>query len=133
MKLNKVYRRWIASVLAAVMVCLQLATAAYACPGLGVSPPEQPMMDMPDCHGMTQLDDQHPQLCKAHCDGDKQSVNTAPAVELVAMPQLDALATRLTGWELAAQPASLPAVIEAHSRPPDGTPAVYLTLQVLRN
>ncbi|TAK78008.1 MAG: hypothetical protein EPO01_07580 [Aquabacterium sp.] len=141
MKLNKAYRRWIASVLAAVLVCLQLITAAYACPfpqaalSLQASAEHVQMADMPGCQGMIAPDEQQPQLCKAHCDRDKQSVNTVPAVDPVVSPSVDVLVTRLAGWSdaVVARPLQLPAVIDAHSRPPDGAPAVYLRLQVLRN
>ena len=134
MRLNKVPRRWLASMLAAVMVCLQLATAAYACVA-----PTQPMMaaadmaDMPDCASMSELDQQQPQLCKAHCDRDKQSVNTTPAAELVAAPAIDWLASHQALWVPVAEADGLAAVIAAHTGPPRGAPPVYLTFLVLRN
>lgn len=130
MRLNKVYRCWLASMLAAVMVCLQLATAAYAC-----VTPAQPlaMADMPDCASISELDKQQPQLCKAHCDRDKQSVNTAPAVDLAAAPTIDWLASRLTVWIPVTQADALPAVIAAHTGPPVGSVPVYFTFLVLRN
>lgn len=132
MSLNKVHRRWLASMLAAVMLCLQLATAAYAC-----LTPSQPMAmavaDMPDCPSMSEMDPQQPQLCKAHCDRDKQSVNTTPAADLVAAPAIDWLASRLAIWVLIAEADGLPAVIAAHTGPPDGSLPVYLAFLVLRN
>lgn len=132
MSLNKIRRRWLASMLAAVMVCLQLATAAYAC----ITPPQpmaMAMADMPDCASMSAMDQQQPQLCKAHCDRDKQSVNTTPAADLVAAPAIDWLASRLAVWMPIAEADGLPAVIAAHTGPPDGSLPVYLAFLVLRN
>ena len=63
MMLNKTYRRWIASLLAAVLVCLQLSTAAYACPV--PSMPMVSMAGMADCDQMSGMDTEQPQLCKA--------------------------------------------------------------------
>ena len=137
MSLNKVHRRWIASFLAAVLVCLQLATSAYAC----VTPVNTShkvvvvMPDMPDCPGMTEIDDQAPQLCKAHCDRDKFSVNTAPAADLTPALAVDGLLSRLVVSlpDAAAEADALPAAMAAHTGPPRGSPPVYLAFLVLRN
>ncbi len=132
MKLNKAHRRWLASMLAAVMVCLQLAATAYAC-----VTPTQPMVmamaDMPDCTSMPELDKHQPQLCKAHCDRDKQSVNTTPAADQVGAPAIDWLASRQAVWVPVAEAEGLPAVIAAHTGPPRGSAPVYLAFLVLRN
>lgn len=136
MSLDTNCRRWIASLLAAVLVCLQLATAAYAC-----ATPGQPsqavvaMPDMPDCTGMTALDEQSPQLCKAHCDRDKQSVNTAPAADPSPVLAVDWLLSRLllSLPDAAAQTLVLPAVMAAHTGPPQGAPPVYIAYLVLRH
>lgn len=136
MALNKAHRRWLASLLAAVLVCLQLATAAYACESPGrPSQPVLAMPDMPDCPGMTELDDQSPQLCKAHCDRDKQSVNTAPAVDTSSALTVDWLLSRLVvSLPAAAAEADAPAaVMAAHTGPLHGAPPVYLAFLVLRN
>lgn len=132
MRLSKTHRRWLASMLAAVMVCLQVATAAYAC-----VTPAQPMVmvmaTMPDCASMSEMDEQQPQLCKAHCDRDKQSVNTAPAADLVAALAIDWLASRLVVLTPITEAEGLSAVIAAHTGPPAGSLPVYLTFLVLRN
>lgn len=135
MMLNKTYRRWIASLLAAVLVCLQLSTAAYACPVPtgSESMPMVSMAGMADCDQMSGMDTEQPQLCKAHCDRDKQTVNNAPAPDLAPAVLLDQLFTRLALWLPPETAEALPAVITAHIGPPDGTLPVYLTLQVLRN
>ncbi len=132
MSLNKTHRRWLAGMLAVVMVCLQLATSAYAC-----ITPSQPMAMamavMPDCASMSEMDQQQPQLCKAHCDRDKQSVNTTPAADLVGAPAIDWLASHQALWVPVAEADGLAAVIAAHTGPPRGAPPVYLTYLVLRN
>ena len=56
MALKKAYRRWIASVLAVLLVCLQLSMASYACPvsaGSGTAVMAR-MAGMPDCDRMSQ-------------------------------------------------------------------------------
>lgn len=126
--------------LAFALLCTQLLTAAYACPVPAVTGPTSTtaMASMPDCDAMSGLDPDQPQLCKAHCDRDRQTVNNAPAPELPPSPViLDWLLTRLlTRLALEASRAAaeaLPAVIAAHTGPPAGDPPVYLALQVLRH
>ncbi|NCT81682.1 MAG: hypothetical protein GXC94_00920 [Comamonadaceae bacterium] len=122
--------------LALALVCTQLLTAAYACPVPSASEPESTtlMAGMPDCDQMSGMDVEQPQLCKAHCDRDKQTVNNAPAADLApAAIILDRLLTRLALWVSPDAAEALPAVITAHTGPPDGAPPVYLALQVLRN
>ena len=133
MKLNKVFRCCVASLLAAVLVCLQLATAAYACAAPSAAPSNVAMAAMPDCEGMSGMDPEQPQLCKAHCDRDKQTVNNAPAADLPSVAVLDWLLSRVVLWVAVPAADLLPAVVAAHAGPPDGSPPVYLALQVLRN
>jgi hypothetical protein len=136
MAFHKAPRRWIASLLAAVLVGLQIATAAYACASPGnPSEPVMAMPEMPDCPGMTELDEQSPQLCKAHCDRDKQSVNTAPAADPASPLAVDWLLSRqLVGLPAAATEAqALAAVMAAHTGPPRGAPPVYIAFLVLRH
>jgi hypothetical protein len=132
MLLNKMYRPWIASMLAAVLVCLQLATAAYAC-APQVAAYKATMAAMPDCEAMSSLDAEQPQLCKAHCDRDKQSVNNVSAPDVVPAAVLDWLLTRIALWLPAQDSETLPAVLAAHTGPPEGALPVYLAFQVLRN
>ncbi len=132
MKLNKVSRRWIASMLAAVLVCLQLATAAYACAAPQAAH-EMAMAGMPDCEAMSALDAEQPQLCKAHCDRDKQTLHNVPAPDLPSGLVLDWLLTRGALWLSVQDAEMLPAVLAAHTGRPAGAPPVYLAFQVLRN
>lgn len=127
---NKANRRWIASMLATLLVCLQLATAAYACAA------PQAVADsvsaMPDCEAMAGVDAELPQLCKAHCDRDKQTVNNTPGADVAPAVLLDRLFTRLALWLAPRAAQALPAVVAAHTGPPAGAPPVYLALQVFR-
>ncbi|MFO1226108.1 hypothetical protein [Roseateles sp.] len=135
MALKKAYRRWIASVLAVLLVCLQLSMASYACPvsaGSGTAVMAR-MAGMPDCDRMSPGDSEQPQLCKAHCDRDKQTVNSVPAVHFTPAALLDRMSTRLALWLPPEAAEALPAVVAAHNDPPDGAPPVYLFFQVLRN
>ena len=132
MRLKKVSLRWIASMLATVLVFLQLATAAYACAAPQAATGEPTMAAMPDCEAMSSMDPEQPQLCKAHCDRDKQTVNNAPVPDVAPAVLLDPLLTRLTLWLRPEAAEALPAVVAAHAGPPDGTPPVYLALQVFR-
>ena len=134
MKVRKAYLRCIVSLLATVMVYLQLATAAYACPASALAgSPTASMAGMADCERMSAMDTEQPQLCKAHCDRDKQTVSNVPASDLAPSVILDPLLTRLALWLPPKAAEALPAVITAHTGPPDGTPPVYLALQVFRN
>lgn len=126
-------RRWIATLLAAVFLCLQMVTSAYACPAGSEAPAA--MAAMPDCAGMAQPDPEKPQLCKAHCDQDKQSVNSlsSPLPDSTAVLVVDWLLTRAAAALEVVDLAPLPAVRAAHSTPPAGAPPAYLAFLVLRN
>jgi hypothetical protein len=135
MSLKKARRRWIASMLALALVCMQLLTAAYACPlPSATEPMTATMAGMPDCDQMSGMDLEQPQLCKAHCDRDRQTLNNAPAPDLAPSTLLlDRLFTRLALWQSPDAAEALPAVIASHAGPPGGAPPVYLALQVLRH
>lgn len=138
MKPYKACRRWLASMLVAVFVGLQLTAAAYACTvgpdtagGAGLS---TAMVAMPDCTEMVQaLDDQQPQLCKAHCDQNKQTVNTSPPADPSATQVVDWLFSRLVLQLPPRHAEPPPAAIAALAVPPKGAPPVYLAFLVLRN
>lgn len=134
MSLQRLHRRCIASLLALVLACLQLWTAAYACPAPpAVAAAVAAMAGMTGCEQMSSPDGEQPHLCKAHCDRDKQTVNKAPAPDLLPTAVLDALFSRLALWPRRQGLEALPAVIAAHAGPPDGAPPVYLALHVLRH
>jgi hypothetical protein len=79
-------RRWIASILAVVLLATQLATAAYACPNPALQTPAraQAMAGMP-CEqmmaGANVVDPDRPALCFKHCHGDasQQPPDAAPS------------------------------------------------------
>lgn len=114
---------------------MQLATAAYACPQLTQAVERAAMAGMQNCEGMgaAQMDDAQPQLCKAHCDKDSQSVSSAVPPDLQPNP---AAPTLLMGVVLPALVAPLfeaaPGQPRALGRPPSAPP-LYLSLLVLRN
>lgn len=114
---------------------MQLATAVYACPQIGKVQQDLAMAAaMPGCNGMPgQMDDDQPQLCKAHCDKDAQGTGSAVLPDLQPNP---AAVTLLMGIVEPIQPL-LPATVSAGHpasglRPP-GAPPLYLSLLVLRN
>lgn len=78
---------------------MQFALAAYACPKLdsaahAVSMQKAGMAmedaigmpSMPECHAMAgTMDEQDPQLCRAHCDGDSLSSASLQGLDLQAI------------------------------------------------
>lgn len=126
--------RRVAVVLAASLLCAQWAIAAYVCPRGGPADAAA-MTAMSDCPGMPvdAMDPDQPQLCKAHCEQGRQSVNATPQPEpATAFSVFVVLDWRAT----AALPApGRPAawVAEASAQPPPGAPPIYLTLRVLRD
>ena len=146
---NTVLRRgrWISSILVAALLLMQVALAAYACPKLdsavhAVSMQKAGMAmesavgmpSMPECHAMAgTMDEQDPQLCRAHCDGDSLSSPTLQGLDL------QALAAHAV-WIAYVLPAVLDSerhidaravYSELDSRA--GSPPIYLTHQVFRN
>jgi hypothetical protein len=131
------HRGWLSAWLAAVLLFTQLATAAYACPQLAPAAGEAvvEMAAMPDCDGSMPLrmDPEQPQLCKAHCEAGKSSVNSQPAAP-DAPPAL-AVGAALVGIVDAADAAQLAASmpVSVADGPPAGAPPLYLSFLVLRN
>jgi hypothetical protein len=125
-------RRWLPAWLVPVLLCAQIATAAYACPQAATPVAEVAtvMAEMPDCH--TGMDPAQPQLCKAHCEAGQQSVNSNAGAASVPAPALiDARWAR----SLVCADAASTALVAPRSQsvgPPAGTPPLYLSLLVLR-
>jgi hypothetical protein len=84
MKLSRPLRILAAFVTLFSLLFTQLAVAAYACPNWETAPvalsSDAASDVMPGCTGM---DVQQPGLCKAHCDGNHQALDT-PAAPNVA-------------------------------------------------
>jgi uncharacterized membrane protein len=73
MKLRRSHRVFAALLALASLLFMQLAVAAYACP---MQTQEKPAaMGMADCHGMERM---NPNLCQAHSEAGKQSLDKAP-------------------------------------------------------
>jgi hypothetical protein len=138
------HRGWLCGGLVAVLLFAQLATAAYACPQLASSSAESSAVAvaeeaaaaaMPDCagHGVAAMDPDQPQLCKAHCEAGRSSVNSQPAV-----PDAPPVLATDAAWVGVVDPAA--AAERAASMPgawadgpPAGSPPLYLSFLVLRN
>jgi hypothetical protein len=124
------HRRWISGWLLVFLLFMQGATAAYACPQIAQA---LAMASMPDCDAdMAAMDPQLPQLCKAHCDADRQSVNSGAALPDLP-PAMAADGAAVVGVVLPMEAdASTSAPLQV-TGPPDGSPPLYLVLLVLRN
>ncbi|MEH0164830.1 hypothetical protein ABT392_13370 [Paucibacter sp. JuS9] len=128
-------RRWISGGLLMAMLFMQLATAAYACPQLQRALQDGQMMAaMPGCEGMpAQMDDDQPQLCKAHCDRDAQGTASAVVPDLQPNPAAVTLLMGIIEPVPPLLPAGVAAGLAAGLRRPPGAPPLYLALLVLRN
>ncbi len=124
-------RRTIAWLCAIAFAWLQLATSAYACPALsGAAGPSSAAM--PNCESMSvaTIDAEQPNLCKAHCDNDKQRVTGDHGVDVPAVAALD----NASIWRAARR-----GVQDARSGatpdtgPPPGAPPIFIAFVVLRN
>jgi hypothetical protein len=135
MRLHRALKRWLSGGLVVLLLFMQLATAAYACPAeLQALRDEAAMEAMPGCDGNMprDMDADQPQLCKAHCQQGEQAIGATPVADWTPWPLLWAI----IDWQHAAR-AEAPA-IRPHSGPPPGamppgSPPIYLSLLVLRN
>ena len=131
------HRGWLSGWLIAVLLFTQLATAAYACPQLAPESADAAaaMAVMPDCDGSmpASMDPEQPQLCKAHCEAGKTSVNS----QLAAPDAPPALAggAALVGMVDVVDAAQLAAAMPASvaDGPPVGSLPLYLSFLALRN
>jgi hypothetical protein len=139
-------RRWLSAWLFVVLLFTQFATAAYACPQIVAgllsdttagAEIAAPMADMPGCDGnmsSAAMDPAQPQLCKAHCEQGRQTVNPATSASPsdLSMPALLAV----LDWRpvtLAPLPLNRRASLTPPGASPPGAPPLYLSLLVLRN
>lgn len=130
------HRAWLSGWLIAVLLFTQLVTAAYACPQFAPAPADvaATMAAMPDCDGMpASMDPDQPQLCKAHCEAGKTSVNSQVAAP--DAPPVMAVGAALVGIVDVADAEQLAASMPASvaDGPPVGSPPLYLSFLVLRN
>jgi hypothetical protein len=140
------HRRWLSGWLIGFLLFAQWATASYSCPQQGgqsdaaapavamAAVPAATMAAMPDCAGgMPGMDPDQPQLCKAHCEAGRQSVNSGGATPDVppALALTGVLGVVVELTDEAGVCSAVPAATAAG--PPRGTPPLYLSLLVLRN
>jgi hypothetical protein len=135
MRLHRRPTRWLCCWLTALLLFMQLATSAYACPmELKAAQPAGAMADMPGCpgHMASVMDPDQPQLCQAHCQQGSQNVHTTPAPDVSAMPLLLAVLDWKQVSLLPAPTAARSVALTSGASPP-GSPPLYLCLLVLRN
>jgi hypothetical protein len=128
-------RRRLCGWLVVALLFMQMAAAAYACPRVNAGDAGNAMAAMPDCAGASAIamDPDQPQLCKVHCDQGTQAVNPMPAGDASASaPMLLAVLDWSGGTLLRAPPATRRASLPTGA-PPPGSPALFLSLLVLRN
>lgn len=133
------YRRWLASMLIATLLCVQWTVAAYACPmqfsaSWGASSTAASSAGMPGCHGdMTGMDAEQPQLCKAHCQAGQQSVNSHADLADMGVALGHGLALLMV-LDLAAPAARAALQPPLHGTGPPAWPApLFIVFKVLRN
>ncbi len=135
MRLHRSLKRWLSCGLVALLLFMQLATAAYACPTeLRALRAAAATESMPGCDGnmARDMDADQPQLCKAHCQQGEQVVGATPVYDSTPLPLLLAV----IDWRQAAQTDLPPARPRSGPPPgavPPGSPPIYLSLLVLRN
>jgi hypothetical protein len=139
MRVHRAFKRRVSGGLVMLLLFMQLATAAYACPAeLQALRNAAEMAAMPGCDGSMprDMDAEQPQLCKAHCQQGEQVVGAAPVGDWTPMPLLLAV----IDWRQAALADMPPSRWHSgpHSGPPPGavppgSPPIYLSLLVLRN
>ena len=100
---NRALRRPVAKLLIAALLFLQLAVAAYACPGFDTQSDTSlsaTMADgMPPEAGCAMADEAQPNLCSQHCQQDRQALDQSPPAA-IAIPVLPLLAVVDTEPEL---------------------------------
>lgn len=141
MRIHRRFERWLSGGLVLLLLFMQLATAAYACPAelqaLRNAAAMQAMQAMPamadcDANMPRDMDAGQPQLCKAHCQQGEQVLGVTAMGDWTPWPLLLAV----IDWRPTLQAALPPA--RACSGPPPGavppgSPPIYLSLLVLRN
>jgi hypothetical protein len=130
--------RWLGGLLAAVLLFAQTAAVVYACERdlVRLTAPSDEAV-VPDGDGCAEHAGdpaaEHALLCKAHCEADRQSVNSTGGVP--TLPPGHALGIVL--WQLPDPAEVAPSAgFEQRTRPtglPSGFPPLYLSLLVLRN
>ena len=135
------------SVLATALLLMQFALAVYACPKLDSTAHMASMQkagidienavgmpSMPDCHAMAgTMDEQDPQLCRAHCDGDSLSSPSLQGLDLQALAAHAIWVAYVLPVVLDSERQIDPRAVYAELDSRAGSPPIYLTHQVFRN
>ena len=135
------------SVLATALLLMQFALAVYACPKLDstahMASMQKAGMDienavgmpsMPDCHAMAgTMDEQDPQLCRAHCNGDSLSSPSQQGLELQLIAAHAIWVAYVLPVVLESERDTDPRAVYAELDSRAGSPPIYLTHQVFRN
>lgn len=138
MRVRRTFKRWVSGGLVLLLLFMQLATAAYACPAelqaLRNAAAMQAMPAMADCDAnmARDMDAEQPQLCKAHCQQGEQVTGVTAMGDWTPWPLLLAV----IDWRPTLQAALPPARARSGPPPgavPPGSPPIYLSLLVLRN
>jgi len=148
--IRRIVTQWGRRIVGGLIVALlfsQMALAMYACPRLdaqahvasmqmaGMAMEEASgMSSMPDCHAMPgTMDDEAPQLCRAHCSSDGQPAPSLHGLDIQSLATHAIWISYLLPVVLDTQPTAGPRAAYAQLDHRAGTPPIYLTLQVLRN
>jgi hypothetical protein len=97
MQVHRAFKRWVCGGVVMLLLFMQVAVAAYACPAELQAPrAEAEMAAIPGCDGdmPRDMDAEQPQLCKAHCQQGEQAVGSCE--------RLGTLAAAVGGHRLAA-------------------------------
>ena len=135
------------SVLATALLLMQFALAVYACPKLDSTAHMASMQkagidienavgmpSMPDCHAMAgTMDEQDPQLCRAHCNGDSLSSPSQQGLELQLIAADAIWVAYVLPVVLESERETDPRAVYAELDSRAGSPPIYLTHQVFRN
>jgi len=131
MSMRRSTRRTLSWLCAIAFAWLQLATAAYACP-MPDGTAERELAGMPNCESMSfsTIDTEQPNLCKAHCDNDKQRATGDHAIDVPSVAALD----HASIWRAASHGTAAPRPgVALDTGSPAGTPPLFITFLVLRN
>ena len=148
--IRRIVTQWgrrIAGGLILALLFSQMALAMYACPkpdsaghiasmqaaGMAMEDPVD-MPSLPDCYAMSgTMDDEAPQLCRAHCDSDGQLVSSLQGLDTQSIAAHAVCITYLLPEIFETQPTAGPMAGYVQPDPRAGFPPIYLALQVLRN
>ena len=148
--IRRIVTQWSRRIVGSLIVALlfsQMALAMYACPRqdadahaasmqmAGMTMEEASgMSSMPDCHAMPgTMDDESPQLCRAHCSGDGQPAPSLHGLDIQSFATHAIWISYPLPVVLDTQPTAGPRAAYTQLDHRAGTPPIYLTLQVLRN